>query len=317
MRGSSLTRIIPVVAALACSVEPEPEPQPDPVQNTRAAHPRHIPAYLDLDSTPRATLEFLPGWQERQDGAIVRGGQLVVDYDLARMPGCFSSTYNGLPAWDTLAYAWFTPGGQLVSTSVRGAQDPTTGVWSNRLVTLDVPADADGVQLWFENSGETCSTTWDSNLDQNFGFAVLPQAAAAPAWAGNWGSSFDRSCIRVDGVAEPTHVTDWTLTRACMFVDAEVYVPGVTDAGAEHPELIAAQVVTSVDGGAETPAWLTYVGRSGNNYRYRWTMDNADLARETWSTIAYRFRFASDGVTWLTVGQEDGSARTLVRDPPM
>ena len=57
-------------------------------------------------------------------------------------------------------------------------------------------------------------------------------------------------------------------------------------------------------------------GRAGNNYRVRWTIDNDTLDTTTWSTIAFTFRFSTDGVNWFTIGQgngpDGGSPRTLV-----
>jgi sensor domain CHASE-containing protein len=113
------------------------------------------------------------GWTDSLSGSLVAGGKLTVDYDLARQPQCESSTYNGLPAWNTEAYVRFEPDGVTWSKSVRGAQD-AQGRWSRELFTLDVPADATRVSMWFETSGVHCATSWDSNWGSNWSFPVGP-----------------------------------------------------------------------------------------------------------------------------------------------
>src|SRR5688500_14964809 len=96
----SLAAVLPLLSA--CGVAPQPEcaPAPQAPQARQAAL-----------TVPTATTRFLTGWAEEQRGAIVRGGQLVVEYDLYRMTDCHSSTYAGQQAWNTLAYVRFLPGG--------------------------------------------------------------------------------------------------------------------------------------------------------------------------------------------------------------
>jgi hypothetical protein len=138
-------------------------------------------------------------------------------------------------------------------------------------------------------------------------------------WAGDWGGSFSRDCQHQDGLGEPITLDDYIRERACMFVDADVYVPGLTDGNGEHPERVLAQVTYAPDGGIAEAAWLSYVGRAGNNYRFRWQIDRQELTHISWTTISYSFRFSTDGQTWFTIGQGDGpdggAPRTLKRDP--
>ena len=273
-------------------------------------------AFVCTDFAPhQGTLTFRTGFTQEQRGALVPGGELIVDYDLYRLPGCLQSTYNGVPAWETLAFVRFLPGGQLVQGPLRDAQD-ASGAWRHKLLRTNVPLDATEAQLWFLNSGETCVASWDSNFGDNYRFAIRREGAPpAVAWAGDVGGSQSRACEHVAGLAEPITVDNYVLERACLFFDVDVYVPGVTDAPAERPDLILAQAELSQDG-AGSHQWMTYAGRFGNNYRYRFTPDRELLSRLPWKTWRWAARFSTDGLRWYRVGQQDGPqggpARTLV-----
>ncbi len=272
-----------------------------------------------------ATLRFLPGWQQVQEGAVVAGGQLTVDYDLSRLPQCNGSTYQGEPAWGISGYARFSPGGQLLTGPLTQYQANAGGfVVAGTPWTLSVPADATGVELWFATSGETCSTYWDSNYGQNYAYPVASAPTpAGVAWAGNWSSMVSRGCMTsdwLDGVAEPLVLDSWALTRAtCLYVDTEIWAPGLSDAAAAHPELVAAQVQFSRDGGPLETGWLDFAGRVGNNYRYQWDLRRSgiDFYYTPWDAIAYSFRFSTNGNDWFRVAQDGGpaggAAHTLTR----
>ncbi|NMO17609.1 hypothetical protein HPC49_18335 [Pyxidicoccus fallax] len=301
----SLALVLPLLAA--CGGQPQQE-------NTPAdAAPESQQASL---TTPTATVRFLGGWSQEQRGAIVRGGQLVVDYELYRMTDCHNSTYAGQQAWDTLAYVRFQPGGQLFSGSVKQATGSTTFV-NKPFVVPTVPADATSVELWFFTSGRTCQSRYDSNYGQNYRFPVEAQSPAAVAWAGDWGGSFSRECVHQNTLANPIVLDSYVMERACKWVDADVYVPGVTDAATARPELVQAQVEFSVDGGPLQYKWLSYQGRVGNNHRWRWEVSSEPLQYTTWSQYQYAFRYSTDGVSWyriaLGAGPSGGTARTVQR----
>lgn len=273
-------------------------------------------------ATPRAVLEFRGGFTIEQHASIVAGGKLSVEYALDRLPQC-RATHNGYPAWGTTAYVRFLPGGQTASAKVNAFQTnngtPTNVAYSVPF-EADVPKDATSAELWFKNesgAGNFCEA-WDSNFGANYRFDVLATPPATPVWAGNWGGSFNRACTHADGLAEPVKVDSYVRERACTFVDADVYLPGVTDGAALRPGKLAAQVEYSVDGGAKKTAWLTFQGRVGNDYRYRWELPRGEMANVYWNTYAYTFRFSTDGATWFTIGQGNGpiggAPRTVVRD---
>lgn len=86
--------------------------------------------------------------------------------------------------------------------------------------------------------------------------------------------------------------------RAYIFVDADVWVPGVTDVVTPHPEWIHAQVQWSKDARAATEAWLQYQRIFGNNARVRFIISYALRSMTDWTT---EFRISTDGNTWTSV----------------
>jgi len=106
-----------------------------------------------------------------------QGGFLRVEYALDRLPEC-RNTHNGYPAWDIAAHALFQPGGQLVSASLRQPSEFFQTTDTSASFVFRIPADAQRVELWFENTsgaGSTCQT-WDSNFGNNYVFDVWPAA---------------------------------------------------------------------------------------------------------------------------------------------
>ena len=182
---------------------------------------------------------------------------------------------------------------------------------------MKIPASATSAEMWFKNSDVNNCQAWDSNFGGNYRFEVLAKSPMAPVWAGNWGNGFNREGLHVNGLADPMALDSWIQQRASMFVEAEVYVPGLTDS-MEKPERVAAQVEYQVDGGAKQVAWLTFTGRVGNNYRYTWNLPREEMNRVYWNAYAISFRFSTDGAAWIRTGTADapqgGSARTLKRD---
>lgn len=119
-----------------------------------------------------ATVWFNTGWTETTAGVFAQSGKLDVEYDLNRMPQCLHVWTDGVPAWNTEAYARFSPGNQLVHASVRGSYDATKDTWSNQAFDTDIPSDATSVALWFETSGDGCATSWDSDYGQNYVYSI-------------------------------------------------------------------------------------------------------------------------------------------------
>jgi hypothetical protein len=136
-----------------------------------AIHPDGTTCY-DPPPPASGTVAFAAAWTETLTGALNAGGKLTVDYDLARMPGCEGVSTDGVSAWNTQAYAYFEPGGELLQGSVKGYYDTEQKAWQNQIFAEDIPYDATSVELWFETSGDGCTTSWDSNYGANYVYAV-------------------------------------------------------------------------------------------------------------------------------------------------
>lgn len=273
---------------------------------------------------PVGTVEFRAGWTEVQHGAIVAGGQLRLWYDPARLPNCRAS-YTFAPAWDIEAQGRFLPSGETFSGSIvafeyddygRRIDSPHPGT-----LEIEVPQDATSVEVWFRNwSGMShpCEE-YDSQFGENYHIEIIrPQDRPNPVhWAGDWGNGLWRGCEHRSGLEEPTSLDSYLMQRACLDVYADVYVPGLTDGTHERPELLLAQVEHSLDETAPQTSWLSYIGRVGNNYRYRWTLPREELNRTEWSELRYAFRFSTDGINWHRIAQNEGPgggpARTMIR----
>jgi hypothetical protein len=256
---------------------------------------------------PVGRLEFGPGYVQTQHGAIVAGARLAVDYDLSRLTAC-RATHNGFRAWTLDAFARFSPGGETATGTV---------VASNGFdifpvpFSTDVPAGATSVALWFRNAALADCEAWDSSFGRNYRFAVVASAPAAPGWAGRYGGSTSRACTHADTLRDPIVIDEYARERACLFVDGDVWVPGVTDAAPAHVEWLQAQAEWSRDDGAPVYTWLEPVGVVGHDARFRWSVPYELRSQTGWSRATVALRFSTDGVRWLYA--DGGARRTLIR----
>lgn len=264
----------------------------------------------------RARLDFTGAWQQLQTGALVAGGHGRINFDLSRLTSC-RGTHNGYPAWDLRAFVRFSPGGEQLDGTVRGFNS-TNGVPNNANQVpvpfdFDVPAGATSAEVWFLNSdgaGDSC-TAYDSNFGANYRFTVEQAAPSAVQWTGDVGSSFSRDCTHRDGVADPVVFDDYIYERACSFVEVDVYVPGLTDGATAHPEYLWAFTDQTLDGANLAPVAMTFQGRVGNNYRFRYELPRQDLFyAPKWSALLYTPRFSTDGVSFVSQ-----PGRSVTRDP--
>lgn len=263
-----------------------------------------------------AKLDFFAGFGQAQQGALVAGGKGVITYNLDRLPTC-RGTHNGYPAWDITGFVRFSPGGEVVSSSVRGFNNPG-GTPSNASAvsqpwTFDVPRGATSAEVWFKNftgAGSTCES-WDSNLGANYRFVVESRPFAAVQWVGRPGSSTSRLCARSEGAPDSITLDSYLNERACVWVEADVYVPGLTDGvGGLKSYAVFAEAELSLDGVAQPAQALSFLGRFGNDYRYRFELPKSGLYYgPKWKKLEYTMRFSTDGRTWTR-----DVTRSVVRD---
>jgi hypothetical protein len=152
--------------------------------------------------------------------------------------------------------------------------------------------------------------TTDCSLFPDHAPEGCPQAAGI-GWAGTWGGLFTHACEHRNELPDPVVFTKSSLGHDCMSLTAEVWVPGLTDVDAD-PASLRAEVVTNVgfEAGGPLPAAVSYPlvfdGRTGNNYRFRWDV-NEHVSRADRGDYHYRFRFSADnGQSWYEIASADG-----------
>jgi len=114
-----------------------------------------------------------------------------------------------------------------------------------------------------------------------------------------------------DTLEDPIVIDEYARERACLFADVDVWLGGVTDGSAPHPEWLLAQVEWAKDAAAPTDTWLDDVGRVGNNERFRWQLPYELRSMADWTTATYALRFSVDGRTWTYA--EGGHKRAIQR----
>jgi hypothetical protein len=233
-------------------------------------------------ATPTADLWFEADFTHRADTNIVAGGELVVHYALSRLTSC-RGTHNGYPAWDLIAHARFSPGGQTAQASVRTFDTMyghPVGPGVAVPASFDVPAGATSVELWFENTGIGCQG-WDSALGANYRFEVL----APPSWLGDVVQRMSRDtsggpCAggAAVGAGDVVQYDTWVRQRAAVRnLCFEAWQPGLTDAWPQDlwKKLDARVHWRFSPAAAWSQAWASLDGRDGNNAR--WFFDTRAL----------------------------------------
>jgi hypothetical protein len=122
----------------------------------------------------KATINFTKDWQENLIGKLSPGGQFTINYDERRLTGCRTS-YRGLPSWQIDVGLQFEANGQVQYQSLRQGQNDYISP-----VEIDIPADAQKVNIWFENygydpydtSGNNNTRYYDSDYGKNYNFQL-------------------------------------------------------------------------------------------------------------------------------------------------
>src|SRR5207249_1558346 len=123
-----------------------------------------------------------PWGQEIESGDITQNSAFRVIYDPARLPN-IRNYRSGMPAWDITANLRFHPGLESYNGSVVQKTDTRNGgvtvLNPPRPLPLSVPVppDAMGLEIWFLNTGMYGDKAWDSRYGENYWF---PVAQAGP-----------------------------------------------------------------------------------------------------------------------------------------
>ena len=135
----------------------------------------------DKHLEPSARLQFLAGWQTVKHGSIRPGGQLIIDYDICRLPN-LRTRFRDIIFWQIEAFVRFHPSGELYTSSVTGGNFDDAGRrpfrgHRSKPFEFVVPGDAIRVEVWFrsgcQDSGRPEDVAWDSRFGQNYWFDVI------------------------------------------------------------------------------------------------------------------------------------------------
>lgn len=220
----------------------------------------------------RARLVFGADFTEHREGVLAPGGELTVVYDPARLTTCRHAR-GGNPLYELTAHLLFEPGLQRRAVSVRDTAP-----------TIEVPADARRVVLWFENTSASGCQAWDSNLGANYAFDAL----VPPQWIGEARALITRGgsdpCEGGASASTGFAFDTWARQRAAISnVCFEVYEPGLTDR--DDPDLwqkLDVQLHWRAVGQLAGPWQVQPVAldrRVGNNARYRFGLRELDPLR--------------------------------------
>lgn len=161
---------------------------------------REISAATAQAGASGAILEFLVG-HEIQNGDMTQNGKLTLIYDPDRLPN-IRGTHNGFPSWDIIGNVRFHPGLETYSNSLVQKIKIVNG--SHVLLhppeplpfKIEIPPDAMGVEMWFQNTGIFGERAWDSRYGQNYWFGVAQAGPAQPV-SFRTGSIRDASMVNV------------------------------------------------------------------------------------------------------------------------
>ncbi|MBW2736699.1 MAG: hypothetical protein JRH20_30300 [Deltaproteobacteria bacterium] len=165
-------------------------------------------------------------------GQVRQGGYLTISYPMGRMNSC-RQPQDAYWGWDTVATVRFSPGGQIVSQSMRTFETPDpapAGVVGSRVFSTKIPTDALNAELWFRHSSNAGCEAWDSKYGANYRYEV-------------WPAVDDERCIGIDKWTKdhsdmPYHAADYCLTYQVdehrNAESCEFHVSGIGDAYMGH-----------------------------------------------------------------------------------
>jgi hypothetical protein len=108
-----------------------------------------------------------PSWSVEQSAPLAAGSDILVDYDIRRLPYC-RQDYNGMQTWD-VTFNYRFDGGAAQSASVTTSPNDYNRVQAPARITT--PTGARSMDVWFENHDRTGCQTWDSAYGSNYHFA--------------------------------------------------------------------------------------------------------------------------------------------------
>ena len=144
-----------------------------------------------------ATITFGADWSVRQQGAIVKGGTVTLNYVASRIQDCLGDL-NGQPAWTATAHVVV---GDAPEQQVWVAGAAQNG--QSARVAIDREGD---VTVWIEVTNRWGCRWFDSNYGQNFHFGATTPVTVH--FKGDWTVTVDGSLAGAKSI-----LVDYDLTR--------------------------------------------------------------------------------------------------------
>jgi hypothetical protein len=113
-------------------------------------------------------------WSETASGPLLAGDKVRIDYDLDRLQTC-RGTSGGSDQWGVTGFASFDGAAPIafgVSQLQGGRATPV-------IASIDIPAAATSVEMWFAINNRWGCIAYDSNDNQNYRYAIKRGATGA------------------------------------------------------------------------------------------------------------------------------------------
>jgi hypothetical protein len=215
---------------------------------------------------------FDADWSETASGRLLAGDKVRIDYDLDRLTECRGST-NGSEVWGVSGYASFN-GAAPVTFGVSRIED---GRVKPVVATVDIPATATSVQLWFAINNRWGCIAYDSNENSNYSFDIQRGASGAVlSFEADWSESQSEAVRAGDKVVvhyDPARLEEcasssggyarWGVT-AFWRVDGGT-IKSLTVTRSNAGTLEAADPTITVPRGGDLEMWFQATNTSGCN----------------------------------------------------
>jgi hypothetical protein len=233
------------------------------------------------------TISFGADWSERVSGDLLAGSAVRISYSLDRLPDCRGSS-NGSEVWGATGFASFD-GGEPVTFAV---SQLSGGRVKPVVASLEIPASASSVDLWFSSNNRWGCIAYDSNMGGNYHFEIERAARGAVlSFDADWSESQSAAIHAGDSVVlhyDPARLEQCRYSssgRAGWSITAHYQVDGgavksLLVTRAEGSTLVAADPSVTIPRGRDLALWFDATSAYGchaydsnSNANYHFTID--------------------------------------------
>jgi uncharacterized protein YraI len=218
-------------------------------------------------------LRFKADWSEAKTGTLLAGSAMRIEYDLARLTDCRGST-NGSEVWGVSGYASFD-GGTPVTFAV--SRLDSSGKVQPVAASVEIPASASNVALWFAINNRWGCIAYDSNAGANYTWDISRgDRGAVLAFNADWSESQSEAIHAGDQVVvhyDPARLEQcqgssggnavWSITGYYQVDGGATKTVMVTRAAGST--LVAADPIVTVPRGHDLEMWFSATNIWGCN----------------------------------------------------